>query len=83
MEVIAWIGSVALAFCALPQAIFCLKTKSARGLDWGFLLLWALGELCMVIYSAHLRSLPLFLNYGVNGVLLGIIVYFKVIDENT
>lgn len=77
IDVIAWVGAVAFAVCAIPQAWACFKQKHAAGLDWSFLLLWLLGELCFLVYSIHLWDLPLMTNYIANGLSLFVIIYYK------
>ena len=78
METLGWIGSVLLAFCGLPQAIECIKTKSSEGLTWAFILMWAFGELFTFIYILPKMDLPLMLNYSANIIFLIIILYYKI-----
>lgn len=78
MDIIAWIGSVAFAVCAVPQAWRCYRTKSGDGLDWLFLALWSVGEVCLLAYSIHLGDGPLIVNYVSNGVALCVIISCKV-----
>jgi uncharacterized protein with PQ loop repeat len=77
METLGWIGSIMLALCGLPQAIESFKTKSSAGLTWGFLLLWAFGEIFTFAYIAPKMDLPLLLNYTANIIFLAIIIYYK------
>ena len=65
MDNIGWIGSILMAFCGLPQAIESYKTKSSRGLSWGFLIMWFSGELLTLIYILPKMDLPLLFNYTV------------------
>ncbi len=48
-------------------------------MSWGFLILWAVGEVCMVAYTVlALESNALLLaNYLANGAFLGVIIYYK------
>ena len=78
IDIIGWVGSFLLAFCALPQALHSLKTKSSEGLTWGLLWMWGLGEICLFIYVLPKLDLPLLFNYGINILLLGIILYYKI-----
>ena len=75
---IAWIGSTCFSLSALPQAWMCYKTKSADGLSWLFLMLWFVGEVCMLGYSAYTLQYPLLTNYLVNWVVLQVILYYKI-----
>ena len=78
MDNIGWIGSILLAFCGLPQALDTIKRKSAKGLAWGFLLMWFVGELATFIYIIPKMDLPLLINYGANMIFLSIILFYKI-----
>ena len=80
MDNIGWIGSILMAFCGLPQAIESYKTKSSRGLSWGFLIMWFSGELLTLIYILPKMDLPLLFNYTANIIFLIIIIYYKLRD---
>ena len=84
LESIGWTGSMMLAICELPQVFKCWKEGHADGVSWGFLFLWGGGEVLLLIYSVFVlaelslaKVMPLVFNYGLNVVLIGIIVYFK------
>ena len=79
IDTIGWIGGVMLALCAAPQAIQCYKQKHAKGLNWGLILLWYIGEILLLIYTImrHGLDLPLLFNYGLNIVLLTYIIRIK------
>lgn len=76
MEWIGWVGAVAFALCALPQAMSCWQRGNATGLSGSFLFLWTVGEVCCFAYvAAHPTGVrwPLVMNYLLNLGLLGII----------
>lgn len=77
IESIGWIGALLLGLCALPQVIMCVKTKTAQGVSWGFLLMWFLGEVFTLwyIFAKEIPSFPLIANYSIN--ILGLLVIFK------
>ena len=79
LEAIGWFGAFCFAICGLPQAFKCWQTGRADDISWLFLLFWALGEVCMVIYTVGaLDSNALLLaNYLANGVFLSVIAYYK------
>lgn len=77
LEVVGWVGSMLLAFCALPQAVESWRTKSSRGVTWGLLWMWGLGEILTFAYVWPKMEIPLLFNYSVNIALLGVIVYYK------
>lgn len=84
LEIIGWIGGLAFAACALPQAYKCWQQKHAHGISYLMLGLWTLGEALTLAYVAlgdtfGLReSLPLLLNYGVNLLGLTVIIWYRV-----
>mgnify|MGYP000418236679 CR=1 FL=1 len=79
MESIGWIGSVLFAMCGLPQAVECAKHGHARGLSWGFLLMWLGGEVFTIAYVVWKGSDPILLaNYLVNLIFLAIMLRYKI-----
>lgn len=78
IDFLGWVGSLAFAVCAIPQAIQSLKDGHTNGLNWGYLGLWTLGEVCMLIYILPKGDIPLLINYLGNGVCLSIMLWFKV-----
>lgn len=77
MEIVAWISSILLAVCAIPQAIHSLKEGHADGMSIIFLWAWFLGEISGVIYVTYLCNIPLIFNYLANLVALSVIVWYK------
>lgn len=82
LETIGWIGSILFAICGLPQAISCIKTGHARGLDWGFLLAWTLGEIFTLIYIWPKSDWPLIFNYSLNLMFLCVILRYKIFERS-
>lgn len=76
-EALGWIGSLMLAFCALPQAVESWKTKSSNGVTWGLLIMWAIGEVFTFIYVWPKSDMPLLVNYSANIAFLSVIIYYK------
>jgi uncharacterized protein with PQ loop repeat len=81
MEVVAWIGSILLAVCAVPQAYKCFVEKHAHGLSAWMLGMWTTGELLLVAYTFHIKDFALFFNYAANLFVIGIIVRYKIWPE--
>ena len=77
MELIGWIGSLLFAACGIPQAWQCWKSGHARGLAWGFLMMWLMGEVLTLIYILPKLDWPLIFNYTANLALLLIMLWFK------
>ena len=78
LDAVGYIGSLAFALCALPQAFKSIGDGHSKGLSWGFLLLWLCGEVCTIVYSWGYWLLPLLGNYVGNMIMLSIILYYKV-----
>ncbi len=78
LETIGWLGSILFAICGLPQAISCVKTGHAKGLDWGFLMAWFLGEVFTLMYIWPKSDYPLIFNYSLNLFFLVIILKYKI-----
>lgn len=77
LEAAGWIGSVLFAICGLPQAIACIRTGNAQGVDGLFLLAWLLGEIFTLIYVWPRSDWPLIFNYTMNLVFVLIIFKYK------
>jgi len=84
LDLVGWVGGVALSICALPQVIKTYRTKKIEDLSWGFILLWFGGEILTLAYiigidvRASLLHFPLYLNYGLNIILLFYLVFAKI-----
>lgn len=78
LELIGWIGSIAFAICALPQAYQSYKDGHSNGVTWGLIVLWWIGEWCSLIYVIPMMKWPLIANYVGNIVFVGIITYYKI-----
>lgn len=80
MEILGWVGSICFCLCALPQAIYCWRHKTAEGLSWWFLWMWFVGEIATFIYVFPKGCMPLLVNYVLNFILLLVIMYYKFKD---
>jgi len=72
MELVGWIGSMAFMLCGAPLAYSAWKKKRANE-NWGFLLLWTIGELFSIIYALNKDVLPILVNYVINLAFLGVV----------
>lgn len=77
-EILGWLGSICLGICGIPQAWQSIKDKHSHGISWGFVLLWAFGEVFALAYVYNKLDLPLLLNYATNILILGVILYYKI-----
>jgi uncharacterized protein with PQ loop repeat len=83
IEIIGWLGAFFFSVCAVPQAYKSYKDKHSDGVSWGFINLWAAGEVCMFLYIILTTAqLPLIMNYVFNGVCLAVIFYYKLSTIN-
>lgn len=80
IELAGWLGSACFAVCGVPLAIKTLRDGHARGLSWGFLLLWLAGEVLCTVYAFGIGATPLLFNYAFNLVCLIIPVWYKIQD---
>lgn len=71
------IGSVLLALCGLPEALRCIKLKRCD-IGYGMLLMWLLGEICLVKFSFNTEQHILLINYLTNILFIGIMIYYKI-----
>lgn len=78
MIYIGWIGSILLATCGLPQVIQTIRTKSVKGVNALFLLMWFLGEVGTLIFIFPKTDLiPLLFNYCLNTIFVFILLFYK------
>lgn len=81
MEAIGWLGSLLLAACALPQAVAVFRGNKIvmrmSSFSWTFLIMWFVGDLCLLVYTLKVNSVPLTLNYGLNAALISYLIAVK------
>ena len=88
MTILGWTGSLVLSVSALPQAFKTYKTKETEALSSGFLWMWTWGEVFTFSYiiSSDMESgnyqLPLYLNYGLNLLIVAYLLYAKIRYRN-
>jgi len=84
IELIGYIGAIALGVCALPQAIKVYKEKNARGMDKYYLIGWGGGMFCMAIYTNGTIGFynPLMLSYIANALFLSVITFYKLFPKD-
>lgn len=78
IDTLGWLGAVAFAVCAIPQAYKSWKGGHSDGISWGFLGLWTFGEICTLIYTIPKGLVPLIFNYLGNLLFLAVIIKYKV-----
>jgi len=81
MEIVGIIGAFLLAFCGVPQSIKCLKDKTSSGISWGFINMWAAGEVLIFFYVLFTsRDWILLSNYLINILTCIPLLYYKIND---
>ncbi len=76
IELIGLLGSICFALCGVPAAWEAYKNKHCH-FAWGFLWLWAVGEILTLIYVLAVQEWILLLNYGVNLICIIILMYYN------
>ena len=76
MRYIGYLSGVMLILCAIPEIYVGLKT-GVVGASRGLLYLWMAGEILGLIYTISLKNKPLVMNYGMNTLLVGIVIAIK------
>lgn len=76
MQTIAWISSLLLALCGLPELIATIRTKKVN-LTWAFLLMWWMGEVFGSIYTIYIQDYALIANYALNTMILSYLLVQK------
>lgn len=76
MEAFGIIGSILLGCCAAPEAIYS-HIKGRNDNSWTFLLMWFIGEICVLIYVIPKKDFPLIFNYGLNILFISVIIWYK------
>jgi uncharacterized protein with PQ loop repeat len=75
IEILGWIASIVFALCGAPQAYKSYKDGHTRGLSFGLLIMWSIGEILMLTYVAlkYNTDYQLIINNILNLVILAII----------
>lgn len=78
LETIGYLGGIFLAICGFPELVRTIKDRRCH-LGWAFLLLWFFGEMFMLTYILYKPwDYPLILNYTLNCIMVGVMVYYKI-----
>ena len=80
---IGLIGSLCFAISSWPQAYLSLKTRTAKGVKWSFIILWLSGSVFSSIYAIAIHKYMLLPNYLCGGLGTIIILYVKIREALT
>ena len=72
------IGSLCFALGSWPQAFLSWRTKTAKGVNWSFILLWLSGSFFSSIYAVGTEKYVLLLNYISGGLGMAVVFFIKV-----
>lgn len=87
-EILGWIGNLVLSIGVIPQVYKTYKTRDVESFSWSFLLMWAFGVLFTFVYIMQGDIVkgdyqyPLWLNYLVNIIATGYLVFAKFKYQN-
>ena len=82
LELIGWLGSIALSFCGAPQAYKSYFDKHSIGISSSFIWLWMIGEVMQLIYVFEKHDMPLVFSCLMNMVFIIIITYYKLYPKH-
>ena len=71
------IGSLCFALGSWPQAFLSWRTKTAKGVNWSFILLWLSGSFFSSIYAVGTGKYVLLPNYILGGFGMAIVCFVK------
>jgi hypothetical protein len=76
--ILGMLGSACYMFCSVVQLIQTIKAGNTRHLYDIYILVWSIGNVFTVSYVAlYVPKLPLIINYLLNSIALGIIIYYR------
>tara|TARA_R110002020_G_scaffold373294_1_gene584731 strand:+ start:345 stop:587 length:243 start_codon:yes stop_codon:yes gene_type:complete len=79
MKTIGWLSAILLATCGIPELIKAINGNKIEA-GWELLIMWFLGEVFGLIYVMPLNKTPLVLNYMFNTIVVGALIYFKMVQ---
>lgn len=78
VDTLGWIGTLLLGICGFPQLIKSYREGHSYGISWLFILAWFFGEVFLLVYIvSESKGMILSLNYALNLVFAGGILYYK------
>lgn len=81
MGFIGWLSTIFLTLSGIPQAIKVHRDGHARGVAMGWLILWLVGEVFLIVYACHPFQLQIFVNGVLNFLVAGFIFLRKVFER--
>lgn len=59
IDAIGYIGGILGSVRLVPQIVKSLQTKATNDLSYGMLSLSMTSQICMIIYSSHIKAMPI------------------------
>jgi hypothetical protein len=81
VELSGYLGSFLLAVCGAPEAWRSIKRKKCD-IGYAFLIMWLAGEVLLCYYNTEVNSIPLYINYGFNILLISIMLFYRTFRRN-
>lgn len=75
-EILELVGALCFGISAVPAAFEAFRAKTAQ-YSWGFLALWAVGEICMIGWAAGTGHYTQLVNYLPNFSCLAVVAYYN------
>lgn len=78
LEIIGFLGATCLSLCSLPQVVRTIRTNHVKSFDPMYLWLWFSGCVFMTTYilSTDNIMIPLLVNYMLNSLSVGILLFY-------
>jgi len=59
IDTIGYIGGILGSIRLFPQIIKSIRTKATKDISYGMLSLSITSQICMIIYSSHIKAMPI------------------------
>ncbi len=83
LDLCGLIGSLIFAIYAWPQAYVCVKKKSAKGINWSFIIIWFFSAFFSALYAILTHNYPLLPNFVSGGMGVAVILLVKINEHFT
>lgn len=77
-ENVGYISTLCLGLCSFPLFWKTIRQRHCKNYPALFIVLWFVGDLTGLYYIYPLGEVPLYLNYGVNTIMAGTMLIFKI-----
>ena len=81
MEWIGYIAATCTTIAFLPQVIHTIRSKNVKGISLNMYLILELGLILWLMYSLHIKDLPIMAANSVTLIFSSVILYMKIRQE--